>query len=101
MKQRTITVLERISPTRVRIRLEQTAYLKEGIKLECQTNSNNNKKCLFTVRAIKPQPIELKVEAGNVLRLYRDARLGHSGACMDMTASLQLLVVRIQKLLTK
>jgi pyruvate kinase len=78
--QRTITVLERTSPTRVRIALAQTAYLKEGIKLECQTNSNNNKKCSFTVRAIKPLPIELKVEAGNVLRLYRDARVGHSGA---------------------
>ena len=71
---------ERTSPTRVRIALAQTAYLKEGIKLECQTNSNNNKKCSFTVRAIKPLPIELKVEAGNVLRLYKDARVGHSGA---------------------
>jgi pyruvate kinase len=81
-RQRTITVVERISPTRVRIGLEQTAYLKEGIKLECQTESNN-KKCSFTVRAIKPQPIELKVEAGNELRLYRDARLGHSGAGTD------------------
>jgi len=77
--QRTITVLERTSPTRVRIGLEQTAYLKEGIKLECQTNSNSNKKCSFTVGAIKPQPLELKVEAGDVLRLVRDARLGHSG----------------------
>jgi pyruvate kinase len=84
-RQRTITVLERISPTRVRIRMEQTAYLKEGIKLECQTNSNNNnyEKCSFTVRATKPQPIELKVEAGNELRLYRDSRLGHSGAGSD------------------
>jgi pyruvate kinase len=82
-RQRTITVLERISPTRVRIGLEQTAYLKEGIKLECQTNSNNNKKCSFTVRATKPQPIELKVEAGNELRLYRDARPGHSGVRSD------------------
>ena len=78
--ERTITVLERTSPTRVRIALEQTAYLKDGIKLECQTNSNNNKKCSFIVRAIKPQPTELKVEAGNVLRLYKDARVGHSGA---------------------
>ena len=78
--ERTITVLERTSPTRVRIALEQTAYLKDGVKLECQTNSNNNKKCSFTVRSIKPQQIELNVEAGNVLRLYRDARVGHSGA---------------------
>jgi pyruvate kinase len=82
-RQRTITVLERISPKRVRIGLEQTAYLKEGMKLECQTNSNNNKKCSVTVRATKPQPIELKVGAGNELRLYRDARLGHSGAGSD------------------
>ena len=35
----TFTVLERISPTKVRIGLEHTAYLKEGIKLECQSNS--------------------------------------------------------------
>ena len=62
----------------MRIALGQTAYLREGIKLECQTNSNN-KKCSFTVRVIKPLPIESKVEAGNVLRLYRDARIGHSG----------------------
>jgi pyruvate kinase len=82
-RQRTITVLERISPTRVRIALEQTVYLKEGIKLDGQTNSNNNKKCSFTVRAVKPVPIDVRVEAGNVLRLYRDARLGHSGVGPD------------------
>jgi pyruvate kinase len=75
-RQHTITILERVSPTRVRIGLEQTAYLKEGIKLE--TDSNDNNKCSFTVRAIKPQPIEINVEAGDVLRLYRDARRGHS-----------------------
>ena len=61
---------------RVRIGLEQTAYLKEGIKLE--TDSNDNNKCSFTVRAIKPKPIEINVEAGDVLRLHRDVRLGHS-----------------------
>ncbi len=75
-RQHTITILERVSPTRVRIGLEQTAYLKEGIKLE--TDSNDNNKCSFTVPAIKPQPIEINVEAGDVLRLYRDARRGHS-----------------------
>src|ERR671937_2399058 len=34
-----ITVLERISPTKVRVGLEHTAWLKEGTKLECQTSS--------------------------------------------------------------
>ena len=79
----TITGLERISPTRVRIGLEQTAYIKEGMELECQINDvdNDSSKCLFTVGSIKAQPIEIKVEAGNILRLYREnARLGHSGS---------------------
>jgi pyruvate kinase len=79
-RPRILTVLERISPTRVRIGLEHTAFLKEGIKLECQiTDSDNDRKCSFTVGVTKPQPIEIGVEAGNLLRLYRDKRLGHGG----------------------
>ena len=80
----TITVLERISPARVRIGLEQTAYIKEDTKLECQINDVDDKdrnKCSFTVGPIKAQPIEIKVEAGNALRLYRDnTKLGHNGS---------------------
>jgi len=79
-RPRKLTVLERISPTRVRIGLEYKAFLKEGIKLECQINdSDNERKCSFTVGVTKPQPIEISVEAGNILRLYRYARLGHDG----------------------
>jgi pyruvate kinase len=106
----TITVLERTSPTKVRVGLEHTAWLKEGTKLECQTNSivyngggvdgdnddidigndnnnsnNNNNKCSFTVGHIKAQPVEIKIEYGNTLLLYRDGnRLGHAG---DASAS--------------
>ena len=76
-----MTVLERLSPSKVRIGLEHTAYLKEGIKLECQSNNvvnNNNTKYSFTIGRIMPQPIEIGVEAGNTLRIYRDSsRLGH------------------------
>jgi pyruvate kinase len=115
----TMTVLERISPTKVRVGLDHTAWLKEGTKLECQTysfvenagdatagsegnyndanaiaiaiandNDNDNgsssssssSRCSFTVGQIKPQPVEIKVEYGNTLRLYRDTkRLGHIG----------------------
>jgi pyruvate kinase len=69
----------------VRIGLEHSTYLKEGIKLECQPNSvDYDSKCSFTVGPIKAQPIEIKVRAGNTLRLYRDnARLGHSGNRVD------------------
>lgn len=82
---RTITVLERISPTQVRIGLEHSSYLKEGIKLECQPNSvDYDSKCSFTVGPIKAQPIEIKVQAGETLRLYRDnGRLGHGGNRAD------------------
>lgn len=77
---RTMTVLERVSPTKVRVGLEHTAYLKEGVKLECQSDSMDNLEsmCSFTVGRIVPQPVEINVEAGNVLHLYRDSsRLGH------------------------
>jgi pyruvate kinase len=78
-RPRNITVLERLGPTRVRIGLEHTAFLNEGIKLECQIDDNDNdSRCSFTVGAIKAQPIEINVEAGNILRLYRDIRLGHN-----------------------
>ena len=78
-RPRNITVLERIGPTKVRIGLEHTAFLNEGTKLECQINdTDNDSKCSFTVGAIKAQPIEINVEAGNILHLYRDIRLGHS-----------------------
>ena len=79
-RPRKLTVLERISPTRVKIGLEHTAFLKEGIKLKCQVNdSDNDRNCSFTVGITKPQPIEISVEAGNIIRLYRDIRLGHAG----------------------
>ncbi|MGA7897399.1 MAG: pyruvate kinase [Nitrososphaeraceae archaeon] len=85
---RIMTVLERISPSKVRIGLEHTAYLKEGIKLECQSNNvtNDDTKCSFTIGRIMPQPIEINVEAGNRLRIYRDSsRLGHLANKVDGT----------------
>jgi hypothetical protein len=63
----------------VRIGIEDTAFLNEGTKLECQIDdADQDDKCSFTVGAIKAQPIELNVEAGNKLRLYKDTRLGHA-----------------------
>lgn len=34
---------------------------------------------IVSARLPSPQPIEISVEAGNILRLYRYARLGHDG----------------------
>ena len=85
---RTMTVLERLSPTKVRVGLEHTAYLKEGVRLECQSSgiANNDSRCSFTVGRIMPQPAEINVEAGNILLLYRDSsRLGHSANKSDDT----------------
>jgi len=70
---RTLIVLERISPTRVRVGLDRTAYLREAIELHSEVNGSS-----FTVGPIKPQPIDLQVKAGDILRLYRNSGiLGH------------------------
>jgi hypothetical protein len=63
---RTMIVLEIVSPTRIRVGLERTVYLKEGLELHSDLSGSS-----LTVGPIKPQPIELRVKAGEVLRLYK------------------------------
>src|SRR5215469_11456053 len=70
---RTMIVLEIVSPTRIRVGFERTVYLKEGLELHGVLSGS-----LFNVGPIKPQPIELRVRAGEVLRLYKNnGILGH------------------------
>jgi pyruvate kinase len=69
---RTLRVLERISPTKVRVGLERTAYLEEGMELVTTDGVS------FRVGPIMPQPMDIRVQAGDRLVLYREpARLGH------------------------
>lgn len=69
---RTLRVLERISPTKVRVGLERTAYLEEGMDLATAGGVS------FRVGPIMPQPMDIRVQAGDRLVLYREpARLGH------------------------
>jgi pyruvate kinase len=92
---RKITVLERITPTRLRIGLEQTACLDQYTKLECQTDVSEDR-CSFTVGPIKPQPIDVRVIAGNTLRLYRDSsRLGHSASSDGKPAGISCTVPEV------
>ena len=70
---RTMIVLEIITPTRIRVGLDRTVYLKEGLELHGDLSGSS-----FTVGPIKPQPIELLVKAGDVLRPYKtNGILGH------------------------
>jgi pyruvate kinase len=70
---RTMIVLEIVSPTRIRVGLERTVYLKEGLELDGDLSGSS-----FTVGPTKPQPIELRIKAGEVLRLYKNnGILGH------------------------
>jgi hypothetical protein len=75
---------------RVRIGLEQTVYLKDGIKLE--TDSNGNNKWSFTIRPIKPQPIGWP---------YTPSLQTPGAAIMHLMVYLQLSVILIQKRLIK
>jgi len=65
-RPRTLYVLERISPTQVRVGLERTAYLQEGILLRGEQGST------LTVGPVTPQPVDLRVQAGDRLHLYRN-----------------------------
>ena len=70
---RSLRVLERVNERKVRVGIERTAYLEEGIELHA-TNGQ-----ILRIGPIEPQPAEIRVQAGDRLFLYRDpARLGHS-----------------------
>jgi pyruvate kinase len=52
-------VLERITPTRVRVGSDRTIYLKEGLELYTESGT------WLSVGPIRPQPIDLQVKAGD------------------------------------
>jgi pyruvate kinase len=92
---RTMIVLEIISPTRIRVGLERTVYLKEGLELHGDLSSSS-----FTVGPIKPLPIDLQVKAGDVLRLYKNnVILGHKATAdkpAGITCTLPEVLQRVQ-----
>jgi pyruvate kinase len=71
-RTRVMRVLERISPVQVRVGLERTAYVQEGTVIRSERGQE------FCVGQVIPQPVDLRVQAGDLLRLYRDPkRLGY------------------------
>ena len=69
---RAFRVLERVSPARIRVGLERTAYIEEGMELVTTGGAS------FHIGPIMPQPMDIRVQAGDRLLLYRDpCRLGH------------------------
>ena len=69
---RVFHVLERVNPTKVRVGLERTAYLEEGMELVTTGGAS------FQIGPIMPQPMDIRVQAGDRLVLYREpTRLGH------------------------
>ncbi len=70
-KQRVLVVLQKLTPSKVRIGLARTAYLNEGIEIESEHGDK------FIVGKVKPQPVEIRVKTSDKIRLYRDSlRLG-------------------------
>jgi pyruvate kinase len=71
-RARTLYILEQITPARVRVGLDRTAYLQEGTILRVEHGVE------LSVGPLAPQPVDLRVQAGDLLRLYRDSeRPGH------------------------
>jgi len=88
-------VLEIVSPTRIRVGLDRTVYLREGLELHSDLSGSS-----FSVGPIKPQPIELRVKAGEVLRLYKNnGVVGHKATAdkpAGITCTLPEVVQRVQ-----
>lgn len=71
-RARTLYVLERLSPSRVRVGLDGTAYLQEGATIRSEHGLQ------LSVGRLTAQPVDVRVQAGDALRLYRNAeRPGH------------------------
>ena len=51
----------------MRVGLDRTIYLREGLELHAETSRSS-----FSVGPIKPQYVDLQVKAGDILRLYRN-----------------------------
>ncbi|MEO8046197.1 MAG: pyruvate kinase [Nitrospirota bacterium] len=81
-RARTLYVLGRTSATRVRVGLQRTAYLQEGILLRGEQGVE------LTVGPVTPQPVDLQVQAGDRLHLYRDPEHPGHLARQDMPAGI-------------
>jgi pyruvate kinase len=69
---RRMYVVERVGPKRVKVGLERTAYVQEGTVIRGEQGA------ALTVGPVVPQPVDLRVQAGDTLLLYRDPkRPGH------------------------
>ena len=93
-RYRTITVLEKISQIRIRVGIDKTLYLQEGLTLQREKNNStdfhleNADKNLspysfsevldeLVIGPIRPHPIELEVKSGDKLLLYKKYMEGH------------------------
>ena len=74
---RTFIVLEKLTSTKVRVGLPRTSYLEEDIEIKSKSGVQ------LTVGPVQAQPIDLKVRAGEKLRLYRDPKRAGTVASGD------------------
>ncbi|MFO0775863.1 MAG: pyruvate kinase [Nitrospiraceae bacterium] len=71
-RRRRLRVLARIDSTRLRVGTERTTYLETGIELRTAQGLS------CRIATVAPPPVDIRVQAGDRLRIYRDpTRLGH------------------------
>lgn len=74
-KKRSLQIMEVISPTRIKVSATQTFYISEHSKISSQSGH------IFKVRNLMPKPVQINVQRGDHLRIYRDrTRLGHEAS---------------------
>lgn len=71
-RKRSLRVMEIINPTKIRVLTEKSCYISDEMKIT--TPSGN----IFKVRDFVPKPVQISVQKGDLLYLYRDpVKLGH------------------------
>ncbi len=74
-KNRVLRVLEVINPTKIRVSSESTCYVGNNSKIVTKSGH------LFKVRDVKPRPVQIQVQKGDHLNIYRDgSKLGHTAS---------------------
>ena len=74
-KQRKLRVLEILSPTKIRVSTESTCYIGDHSKIIAKSGD------VFKVRDLMPRPVQIQVQKGDRLYIYRDSsRLGHNAS---------------------
>jgi pyruvate kinase len=90
-RTRYFVVLEKLTPTKVRVGLSRTAFIEEGIQIKSESGH------ILAAGPVKPQPAEIMVKVKDTVRLYRDPKRLGKPASKEEPASISCTLPEAMK----